>query len=48
MAGFSKRISTLGQFNTTLEDGVKVTHELKRQDKRFEMVCSLMIWRACC
>lgn len=39
MAGFFKRISTLGQFNTIREDGVEVTHELKMQDKRFQMVC---------
>lgn len=43
MAEFFKRISTVGQFNTTLEDGVEVTYKLKRQDKRFEMVCSLLI-----
>lgn len=48
MAGFFKRISTVGQFNTTRVGGVEVTYELKRQDKRFEMVCSLLIGRACC
>lgn len=48
MAGVSKRIPTVGQFNTTREDGVEVTYEIKRQDTRFEMVCSLLIWRDCC